>query len=277
MRCPPRAPKGLLCMCFAQLFFGTALLVGGLLQTVSFGQDKPLGGKVQEQDVFQLTTELEFDGRKVSGQIHKFEIEGLLDLRVRNGDSAPESRYGVELTREGGRNKLVYTCREWKKATSEEWYAATTYDMAMESSFERTCGLLFALQKAQAPRLSFISQPRVGVGDLDLLPTDVLATMDSEPRKELEARAKRGLTVAKLVERGEAKLERREPNQIILTFAGLTQRFEEIGRADFNGDGIEDIMIFSGGRVVGGTMGYSDHLILTRRQPTGPFEILEAR
>jgi len=226
-----------------------------------------------KEPTFQLNDPLKFKGRVVSGALRESEIAGLLELPVRNGSAAPDNGYGVEMTRTNNEKVMVYTCRQWKQALDEKAYSASTFDMAMESSLIRTCGLLFALQNAKLPLKSFVANPRVGLANLNLLPAEILSanTDDQETEKEHT----RGLTVSKAVPRKDiTKVSR---NAFTLSYGGFRQSFWEGARADFNGDGIEDILVFTAGRAEGGTLGYSDYFILTRAGPSGPLKLIETK
>lgn len=234
------------------------LAAGSAARTPPAGQQKEL--------TFKIAMPLVFKGRVVSGSLRQSDIPKLLDLPVRNGDKGPTKRYGVEMTRPNHTKFTVYTCREWKKARAEGAYAATTYDMAMESFFIDTCGLLFELQRAKLPTRSFISNPRVTLADVNLLSADILAYMP-EGSRHLH-----GKTVSEVVPPQDIK--EADADRLTLSYGGLRQAFWEGARADFNGDGIEDILIFTGGRAEGGTMGCSDYMILTRTSPTGPLKLI---
>jgi hypothetical protein len=209
---------------------------------------------------FKIKVPLEFKGRAVSGSLRQSEIEKLFDLPVRNG----AADYGVEMTRPDYTTFKVYTCREWKKSHAQNAYSATTFDMAMEGFLLRTCGLLFELQKARLPAKSFIT--KVSLANMDLLPADML----NEETDNAES-APANVTVSKVVPR--ADIEEASDNGITLTYGNFRQSFWEGARADFNGDGIEDILVFTGGRAVGGTLGYSDFFFLTRTRASGPLTI----
>lgn len=227
-------------------------------------QNRPTGGS---RDItFKIKTPLEFKGRIVSGSLRQSEIEKLLDLPVRNGVSDPSEGYGVEMTRPDYTTFMVYTCRQWKKAHAENAYSATTFDMAMEGSFIHACGLLFELQKARQPAKSFVANPKLGLANLDLLPAEILNDYTDEP--ENERMRLRGLTLSKVVPRED--IEEADDNGLTLTYGNFRQSFWEGARADFNGDGVEDILVFTGGRAVGGTLGFSDYFFLTRTRPSGP-------
>jgi hypothetical protein len=218
---------------------------------------------------FKIEVPLEFKGRTVSGTLRKSQIDQLLNLPVRNGDTDPKALYGVEMTTPSHKKLEVYTCHEWEKSRAAGDYSATTYDMAMEGYLIRTCSLLEELEKAKLPLRSFIENPRVGLDSLNLLPAEMLSFI---PEDSEESARLRGLTVAQAVPR--KSIEEASSDELILSYGGLRQEFWEAARADFNGDGIEDILVFTGGRAEGGTMGYSDYFVLTRTSASGKLKII---
>jgi hypothetical protein len=241
---------------------GVLLVCSGIVQTRPAGQQKDV--------TFQISVPLEFKGRLVSGFVRKPEIAALLDLPVRNGNSDTNEGYGVEMTWPNNKKAQVYTCREWEKAREDQAYSATTYDMAMESSLIHTCGLLFELQEARAPLNSFIKNPKVTLANLDLLPAEILNSETEDPEGDRERL--RGLTVSKVVPAED--IESVDDKELTLSYGGLEPSFWEAARADFNGSGFEELLVFTGGRAEGGTLGYSDYLILTRTGPSGPLRLV---
>jgi hypothetical protein len=218
---------------------------------------------------FKIEVPLEFKGRTVSGTLRKTQISQLLNLPVRNGDTDPRALYGVEMTTPSHKKFMVYTCEEWKKSRAAEDYSATTYDMAMEGYLIRTCGLLFEFQKGKLPVRSFIENPHIGLDNLDSLPAEMLSFI---PEGSENGSRLRGFTVAQIVPR--KSIEEARKDELILSYGGLRQEFWEAARADFNGDGIEDILVFTSGRAEGGTMGYSDYFVLTRTSASGKLKII---
>lgn len=238
--------------------------------TLVFGQKRPTGQR--SGLAFRISVSLEFKGRVVSGSLRKSEIPALLDLPVRNGNSDLKEGYGVEMTRPNYERFMVYSCRQWKKAQKEEAYAASTYDMAMEASLIHTCGLLLELQRTQLPVRSFVGNPKVTLANLNLLPAEILAFM---PEDEKESERLRSVTVSKEV--APQDIEKAADKTLTLSYGGFRQSFWEAVRADFDGDGVEDILVFTGGHAEGGTMGYADYMILTRTSPSGPLRMAKTR
>jgi hypothetical protein len=241
------------------------LVVGSALtQTPRTGPEEP---------AFRISTPLEFKGRLVSGSLRKSDIAALLDLPVRNGDSDLTEGFGVEMSRSSGEKFRVYTCCEWKKAQREKAYSATTYDMAMESSLIHTCGLLFRLQQAKAPLRSFIANPRVTLADVNLLPAEILSINSSD--EDAGPARLDGLSISRVVPPKD--IEEANETVLRLSFGGFRQFFQEAARADFDGDGFEEIFVFTGGRAEGGTLGYADNIVLTRTDSSGPLKFVQEK
>lgn len=229
-------------------------------------------GTRQQEPTFQITDPLEFDGRVVEGPLRKTEIAALLELRVRNGNSNLEEGYGVEMTWPNGEKSRTSTCREWKKAQQQKAYAATTYDMAMQSALIHTCGLLFQLQSARTPVKSLLADPKVSLADVNLLPAEMLTAFTDD---EQEQRATRGKTISEVVP--EKDVVEAKDTRLTLAFGGFRQSFWEAARADFDGSGFEEIFIFTGGGAEGGTMLYANNVILTRTDPSGALKLIERK
>ncbi len=225
----------------------------------------------KESTTFKISVPLEFKGRVVSGSLQRSEVKELLNLPVRNGDTSLKESYGVEMTKPDGEKFMAYTCAEWKKAQAAEAYSATTYDMTMEGFLIHTCGLLFEIQRASLPLKSFVANPHVSLADLNLLPAEILRAMPEEHAQERERL--RGTTVADVV--APKDIEKTPDEVVTLSYGGFRQSFWEAARADFNGDGVEDILVFTAGRAEGGTMGYADYFVLTRAGPLGALKLIQ--
>ena len=213
--------------------------------------------------IFELTEGITFaDGIKVK-YIDQANIEGFRDLPI------------GELRLVRGKREEIYvrSCREYESAL-ERGYHWDGYARAF-TWFGQVCGLLNSLQTATIPQQSFVSQPRVGVADLELIPSSFFAwEWNSDLEDELgdleatyQSKVKDGvLTVLETNQNSLEIAEEVEEGQL----SGTTQYLTEVVRADFNGDGIEDILLFE--TVYPGLMGYGRILILTKKSIDGKFE-----
>ncbi|MDE0316675.1 MAG: hypothetical protein OXM61_17450 [Candidatus Poribacteria bacterium] len=217
--------------------------------------------------VFDLIESMHFANGSEVKSIAKADIESLWDLAICLGEYYID---GLPFTNEEGKQIFVQTCREYEFAYEQGYLPENNAILKMSVSFNQRSGLLKSLQAAKTPQQSFISNPKVGVVDLELLPMSLFPWIGDEPDcTELDA------TYQKMVEVGELVVKRISQNSLIIEGDVMGQRLVEVVRADFNGDGIEDILLFEYCYATGGTLGYGGNRILTRKSLDGKFEIVE--
>lgn len=219
---------------------------------------------------FRLTTGIEFvDGIKIS-ELRPSEVELLLDLPIKLGTILLE---GLEVENTGGTTLHVRTCREYREAVATGYYAATTFAMKMEASFKRTLGVLEALCACRPAARSYIRDPRLGICDLERLPSAVLPLF-GEITAEIEQNLRLHPTVASLVAGGCAKVVSVSSCEVDLLFGHTLIHLREVLRADLDGDGIEDILVSAYIRADGGTFGAGvDPFALALRGPGEQFDV----
>jgi hypothetical protein len=139
----------------------------------------------------------------------------------------------------------------------------------MSVFFEHQCGLLTSLQAATTPEHSFIADPRAGIADLQLLPFSFFPSFGEEPQEvdssvTYQSKVDDGTIVIKRLRQNTLCVEERE---------GMGQQLIEVARADFNGDGIEDILVFEYCYATHGTLGFGGVRVLARKTANGLFEV----
>ena len=224
----------------------------------------------QPEAIFELIESMQFaDGTEVKS-IAEADIEDLRDLPIHMGENNTD---GVTLTNDKNEKIHVRTCREYDTALERGYFPYTNYDISMESWFKYPCGLLNLLQTATTPQQSFISNPKVGVVDIQLLPLSlfpVLSDIEQTYGYNIE-----NVTYQDQVKKGLLKVIGVGQNWFSCEDDGLRQHLTEVMRADFNGDGIEDILIFEGVHATQGSFRFFQIIILTRRSIDGKFEIVQ--
>ncbi len=222
-----------------------------------------------EELTFELSESIKFaDGTEVKS-ITKANIEALRDLPI----YSEKNDYidGVTLINAKDEQIFVRTCREYEAAFERGYYPSLPNSNVKSSiRFDHNCGLLRVLQAATVSQESFISNPKVGVIDLELLPFSFFPSVDELERMELNAtyqsKVIKDVLVVKMV---------RQNFLTIVEPHGMGQQLVEAVRADFNGDGIEDILLFEYCFATGGTLGFGGIRILTRKSTDGKFEEVE--
>lgn len=240
---------------------GRALVI--LQQLVETGQIEPsvmtslLNGPREE--IFRLTKAMEFaDSAKVDA-IEKAEIA---DLRNR-----PFDIEGLELWR-GDEQVHVRSCTEYESARKDNFEPRCNVDYKASVFYEHHCGLLSALERATLPLKSNVSDPRIGVADLHLLPFGLFPDLTNQ-RSEQD----NGISYEDKVRDGELLVKRVRTGLLTIQEpAGMGQHLVEVVRADFNGDGLEEILVFEYCYATHGTLGYGGVLLLSRQSAVRSFE-----
>lgn len=222
----------------------------------------------QPEGIFKLLEGLQFADSTEIRLVARSELEALRDRPIRLGQN--DHIEGVTLTGPQDQERLVRTCREYDAAIKEGFYAYSNFDIKMSTWFEHQCGLIRALQAAASSTISFIETPRVSILDLNLVPFSffpILGEPDSVENVEstYQSKVDDGTLVVKRLRHNLLQIE--EPE-------GMGQQLIEVARADFDGDGIEDILLFEYCYATHGTMGFGGIRIVTRTSNDGKFSMV---
>ena len=217
---------------------------------------------------FELIEGMKFaNGTKVHS-IAKSDIEALRDLPILIGEEEDQID-GITLINDKDEKIHVRTCREYESAWEQGYFGGPS-NASLKTSmwFGNQCDLLKALQIATTPHKSFISSPRVGAANLELFPYSLFPPIIGEEPESRELNA----TYQSKVKDGVLIVKNVSQNLLRLEGAGMGQELAEMVRADFNNDGIEDILFFEWDYAPLGTFGYRAICILTRTSMDGKFE-----
>ena len=219
---------------------------------------------------FELVKSIKFaDGTEVRS-VTKADIETLRDLPIDMGGNKTD---GVTLTKSRNDKVHVRTCREYNSALEDGYYPSSTYDISMASWFKYPCGLLSLLETAAIPQQSFLPTSSEEVFNLELLPLSLFPVVtDFEQRYGYNIE---NVTYQDRVEKGLLKVTDKGDNRFSCEDDGLRQHLTEVARADFNSDGIEDILLSEAVHATQGTYRTYDLIILTRKSEKGKFEKVE--
>ena len=220
----------------------------------------------QHPDVLRLSRPVAFaDGEETL--IHSNQVEALLDRPVlMGGDPVFTATFGDS----NGSRLEVRTCREYRSALAAGFYALTTYDIKSEAFLKTVNAVLTAAQIVRVPQISYMNEPFRGLADLDLLPVEALPRVAPDDNDRIAAMT--GQTFRDLLERGEIKIVRISSQELSIEWAwGLMMR--EICRADFDGDGIEDILCECYCWAPEGTLGFGWTSIVSRASADSLFAV----
>ena len=258
----------------AYIFDENSLSVGQLLlipRGRAWDNWKPSKIRQNSEVIFKLIEGITFaDGTEVKS-VAKADIDSIRDLPVRLGEN--DHLEGVTLMNEKDEKVHVRTCREYDSAIKRGYDAYTTFDIKMSVWFKYQCGLLNALEGATIPQKSFISNPKAGIMNLELLPFSLFSNPAST-NWQWDAERDLSTTYQKKIENGDLVVVEKNQNDLTIEEIGMGQLLREVVRADFNDDGIEDILLFEYHYATQGTLGFGGVIVLTRKSVDGKFEVV---
>lgn len=225
-------------------------------------------------DLVQLTSEIEFLEGVALDRLRPSAIEELLDMPVRLWEDLPN---GLTLSHNDGSSRNVRTAREYRRAVADGCYGLTTWHIKTEALFQTTLGVLTALSACRPSAKSFVRTPRVGLCDIELLPSTLLLLYGDDQNVEDATKLfAEQPTIGDLVSVGEARVAGVTSFSITIEFGGQGTFMREILRADLDGDGCEDLLISRYLYATEGTLGIgSEPVAIARRASSEPFVMTE--
>ena len=232
---------------------------------------KPVTPKTSQSSeiIFQLVESIKFgDGTEVKS-IAKDGIGRILDRPIYSEKN--DFIDGIRMNHDNYEEILVQTCREYGSAIERGYYPdLPNSNMKNSILFDQLYSLLKSLQVATIPQQSFISTLEIGVLDLKLLPLSFFPWLGDEQEKvgaTYQSKVNEGIFVVKSKSRTTLVIED--------NLNGMGQYLTEVVRADFNRDGMEDILLFVRNYATSGTLAFGGILILTKKSVDGKFEVIE--
>jgi hypothetical protein len=164
----------------------------------------------------------------------------------------------------------IRTCSDYARALKDGWSESiNNYEIAIESFFKEQCDVPWLLLAARPSRVSYVRGFKLDEHALDLIPPP---SQWSSPGVEDVAEGK-GLSWKQ--QDPELKVTGKKVNEITVESEGDRKILEIKGFGDFNGDGIEDVLLFEASYSIGGSGRYYTPVILTRLAPGGPIKVFE--
>lgn len=168
--------------------------------------------------------------------------------------------------------RAIRTCADYARAKKDGWSdEANTYERSTESFFKDQCDVPQLVLAAKPSRVSYIKNFKLDEAALDLLPPSLSTTPVGELEQAADEAERQGLSWKrfnpglKIRDKYADGMEVEEPD-----VATVSLEIKAFG--DFNGDGIEDVLLFKSMHAIGGTARYYEPVILTRVTAGGPMK-----
>ncbi len=151
----------------------------------------------------------------------------------------------------------VFTCRQYDEALVEGRYAATTRDIRRAAYFVRACGALDLLLEARPVQTSYFVDGSPDATEIASLGGDSLLRLGADAS----------------LSPGPPAVERQNATNWRISFDDQQVILQEIANADFDGDGIEEILAFLAASPEFGTAVVYTVALLEKDSASGPVRL----
>lgn len=176
-----------------------------------------------------------------------------------------------------GREREIRTCTDYAQAKKNGWEDdANGFERATGSFFKDECEPVLLILAAKPSRVSYVVGFTLNQATLDILPPSLSFTPVGELEEKADAAERQGLSWKqfkpglKMLEKGADSMTVEEPGE-----ARIQLEIKAFG--DFNGDGVEDVLLIKSDRAIGGTFFAMYPVILSRLAPGGRLKIIEVQ
>ena len=185
-------------------------------------------GVIQTEPRYCLKNDIRLFESVSAGCYTKSEFDDFRDAKVLNASGEIETVILTQPDDMNAEEAACTTCREYQSMRAEGWYAFTSRAMRREAFFERACTVLDAIETAQKAEFKHF---------IDGSPT-------KEEMRNVSIAVRNGAGDESQTVDGPETIEKLAGAAWRLKQGPYALRLEEILNADFDGDGIEEILVF---------------------------------
>jgi hypothetical protein len=138
------------------------------------------------------------------------------------------------------------------------------------------CLVFSELRGALPAHSSFLRELKWDEQVLRLLPPQLAISVSAESKRAAETAANQGRNWQDVDPSVAASAGSKGPEEIVVTGNGFSERLILWGRGDFDGDGIEDLLVQSFDTLTEGTYRNTRLFVLTRRSAGGHFSLVRS-
>ncbi|MBT8473069.1 MAG: hypothetical protein HKN14_16610 [Marinicaulis sp.] len=214
-------------------------------------------GVIQAEAQFCLKNDIRLFHGVDAGCYTKSEFDDFRDAQVLNASGETVT---VMLTHPDDMNAegaACTTCREYQSMRTEGWYALSSRAMRREAFFERACGVLDAIEKAQIAEFNYFADGSPTIDEMRNISISVRNSAN-EPGQTVD---------------GPETVEKLEGAVWRLKQGAYTLMLEEILNADFDNDGVAEILAFLVNVPDGGTARFVQMALIEKDLADGPVKL----
>ena len=129
---------------------------------------------------------------------------------------------------------VVQTCREYDARRAADWAAMSSRELRRDGYFVRTCGVLAVLRGARRPQSRHFQNDSLAADDVaEMLAAGAFGMAGATDGADVPTPS------------GDLQVEMEAPSVWRFTLGDAHGRLQEIAEADFDGDGVSDILAFA--------------------------------
>jgi hypothetical protein len=242
-------------------------LVGAALQSgnTDLGELAEIAAKTSN---FPLNATVEFESGTWEVKADPEKINKLFDEPVvLNVEGRQE---GVRFKDGKGSELSIRTCREFKSAITAGYYPSDNSELKVSFTLATASAVLEAASCAKLAPISYIRSPRLGVTNLNLFPSKLAPTKRLD-RSEIILVSDVD-SIQSLHEKGSISVQISSDSRVAIECEDHGVILTELMRADFDYDGIEEILVQEHFYIKGATFRALNICLLCRRYVDSMFE-----
>ena len=191
-------------------------------------------------------------------------LERLKDLPVEELHHPEIGIDGVVLMKDDETNSVrVRTWREFDHYSQEGYIPCDMTDLRMSQWFIQGRGFVPFLEQAQPSKVSYVHDLPMDRRLLNILPIELGPLVSNEEDELAQKATAEGKTWLGFYPK--TRIRKRTKTMLHVQAAGFDVRLSVMAYGDYNGDGVEDVLLCVGHQATRGTLGYSFLAVLTRQ------------
>lgn len=181
----------------------------------------------------------------------------------------------VYLNHDGAKDKAIArNCKALIELTDADYWALSSLDYFVQRSKLAHCRAIKMLGQGRAADVSYLRSFVMNESAVIYLPALVGLTSSCRRTCEhIDANA-RGLAIPEF--ETIIKIEELSDDEMVIISEGWEVRLEVFARGDFTADGVDDILLYSGGSAIGGSFATASFFLLTRSAPNAILWVVDA-
>ncbi len=181
----------------------------------------------------------------------------------------------VYLNHDSAKDKAIArNCKALIELTDADYWALSSLDYFVQRSKLAHCRAIEMLGQGRTADISYLRNFAMNDNAVIYLPALVGLTSSCRQTCEYIVANARGLALPDF--ETIIRIEELSDDEMVITSEGWQVRREVLARGEFTADGVDDILLYSGGGAIGGSFATASLFLLTRSAPNAILWVVDA-